>query len=91
MNFHWPFFRKPAHTELAELRDRLIVAETKAVLIENALEAERSRRSRERRRDATDVKHAIAARAKAYSDRFAKLKEGEGPAFIAAAKNGGRG
>ena len=24
-------FRKPAHTELAELRDRLIVAETKAV------------------------------------------------------------
>ncbi len=87
MNFHWPIFSKPAyHAELAELRDRLIVAEAKAVLIENALEAERRRRTRERRRDATDVSRAIAAKAEALTKRFAKLDEAQIRAAIEAGK-----
>lgn len=59
MSFHFlSLFRKPAHTEVAELRDRCIVAETKAVFLAN--EVERLRRpKRERRKDAASV---IAAR-----------------------------
>lgn len=86
MAFHWPFFSPP--TDIAELRDRAIVAETKAVLLENALEAERSRRSRERRRDATDISRAIAARAQVYSDRFSHLTDEQKARAVEAAKRG---
>lgn len=89
MNFHWPsFLRSKPHTEVADLRDRAIVAETKAVLLENALEAERRRRFRERRRDASDVSHAIAARAADYAKRFGKLDKGVKDRAIEAAKRG---
>lgn len=86
MAFHWPAFIKPAPTDIAELRDRAIVAETKAVLLENALEAERSRRGRERRRDATDIARAIAARAQVYSDRFSHLTDEQKARAIQAGK-----
>lgn len=86
MAFHWPFFSPP--TDIAELRDRAIVAETKAVLLENALEAERRRRGRERRRDATDIARAIAARAQVYSDRFSHLTDEQKARAIQAAKRG---
>lgn len=87
----FPLLRpKPAHAEVAELRDRVIIAETQAVLLMNEVEHLRRPR-RERRRDASDIRRAIAARAKAYSDRFENLKEDDLRAFIAAAKNGGRG
>ena len=82
------FRTEPAHTEAAELRDRAIVAETKAVLLENALEAERSRRGRERRRDATDIARAIAARAQVYSDRFRDLTDEQKARAVEAAKRG---
>ena len=86
MAFHWPFFSKP--TDIAELRDRAIVAETKAVLLENAVEAERRRRTRERRRDATDIARAIAARAQVYSDRFRDLTDEQKDRAVEAAKRG---
>lgn len=79
-------FRKP--TDTAELRDRAIIAETKAVLLENALEVERCRRGRERRRDATDIARAIAARAQVYSDRFAHLTDDQRRRAIQQAKRG---
>ena len=85
MNF-LAIFSKP--TDIAELRDRAIVAETKAVLLENALEAERSRRTRERRRDATDIARAIAARAQVYSDRFSHLTDEQKSRAVEAAKRG---
>lgn len=85
MNF-LAIFSKP--TDIAELRDRPIVAETKAVLLENALEAERSRRTRERRRDATDIARAIAARAAALKERFKGLDEGVKERAAEAAKRG---
>jgi Tfp pilus assembly protein PilE len=84
--FHWPTFSKPAPTDIAELRDRAIVAETKAVLLENALEAERRRRTRERRKDHTDTARAIAAQAQAYSQRFASLTPSQRTAAIEAGK-----
>jgi len=50
----WPFSRKPDRAADAELRDRCIIAETKAVFLES--EVERLRRpKRERRRDAANV------------------------------------
>jgi hypothetical protein len=72
--------------ELAEIRDRLIEAETKAVFLENHLEAERRRRTRERRRDATDVSRAIAAKAASLKARFAKLDASQIEAAIEAGK-----
>lgn len=86
MAFHWPFFSKPI--DIAELRARAIVAETKAVLFENAFEAERYRRGRERRRDATDIARAIAARAQVYSDRFSHLTDEQKARAVQAAKRG---
>ena len=79
-------FRKPAHTEVAELRDRCIVAETKAILLADELERAR-RAKRERRKDATDISRAIAARAQAYSDRFSRLTPEEAKAARAAASS----
>ncbi len=54
----WPF-SNPKHTEVAELRDRCIVAETKAILLADELERAR-RPKRERRRDAASVVEARA-------------------------------
>ena len=85
MNF-LAIFSKP--TDIAELRDRALMAETRNVLLENALEAERSRRGRERRRDATDVSRAIAARAQVYSDRFRHLTDEQRARAVEAAKRG---
>ena len=45
-----------------------------------------SRRTRERRRDATDVSRAIAAKAAALTKRFAKLDEAQIRAAIEAGK-----
>ena len=74
--------------EICELRDRAMFLEMRAVLLQNALEAERSRRGRERRRDATDISRAIAARAQVYSDRFRDLTDEQKARAIQAAKRG---
>lgn len=74
--------------EISELRDRAMFLEMRAVLLQNALEAERSRRGRERRRDATDIARAIAARAQVYSDRFSHLTDEQKARAVEAAKRG---
>ena len=47
-----------------------------------------SRRGRERRRDATDIARAIAARAQVYSDRFRDLTDEQKARAVEAAKRG---
>lgn len=84
------FLRPRNVEEVAALRDRALVAETKALLLEDIVHHQ-ARPRRERRKDASDIKHAIAARAAAYSERFKSIPEAQRTAFIAAAKNGGRG
>lgn len=61
-------FSKPKHTEVAELRDRCIVAETRALLLADELERAR-RPKRERRRDAASF---IAAK-KATTEALARV------------------
>lgn len=72
MNFHWPFFIKPKSAEVAELRDRCIVAETRAILLENELERAR-RPKRERRRDAGAFRDAREATTQRYAERLSTL------------------
>lgn len=62
MNFHIPFLTRH-DPEKAELRDRLIMAETKVILLTDLVEHPRSapRVLREPRRDAQRVKDAKAA------------------------------
>lgn len=51
MSFHFGFSHRPTREEYAAMRDRALVAETKAVLLENIVE-HRARRTREVRKDA---------------------------------------
>lgn len=86
------FRRQPTAIEaIAAMRDRCIVAETKAVLLENEVERLRRRQLRERRKDARDVAKAIAARAADYADRFAGLTDEQRSKAKAAAARKGRG
>lgn len=91
MNF--PFFSlKPDRIdELAGLRDQVIVAETKAILLENELDATRRRQRRERRKDATDIKTASAACREFYSNKVANLTPSQRSAAIEAGKRRRRG
>ena len=70
MNFLAIFSKpKPKHTEVAELRDRCIVAETRALLLADELERAR-RPKRERRRDAASF---IAAK-KATTEALRRMQ-----------------
>lgn len=51
MNFPFRFSHRPTREEFAAMRDRALVAETKAVLLENIVEHS-ARRTREVRKDA---------------------------------------
>jgi hypothetical protein len=55
-------FRRPTLEQYAELRDQLIVAETRAALLQDLVEhPPQPRRTRERRKDARDVRSAFEA------------------------------
>ena len=85
----FPWLRTRA--EIAELHDRLIEANTKAIFLENEVDRLRRRTRRERRRDAVEVARAIAARAQLYSERFSTLSDKDRAAAIERAKVGRRG
>ena len=63
MNFHLPrlFRPKPSLEEFAAMRDRALVAETKAVLLENIVEHS-NRHRREIRKDAGSYRDQAAKR-----------------------------
>lgn len=68
----WPFKPTPSRTELAELRDRCLAAETRVVLLEDIV-LHRSKSSRERRKDAGDI---IAAKRAKTEQLRAELGRG---------------
>ena len=67
-SFRLPFTR-PSHTEVADLRDRCIVAETRALLLEDIV-MHRGVAPRERRKDAKDVIAAKRAKTKQLQDEL---------------------
>lgn len=77
----WPFTRHPSTSEVADLRDQLIVAQTQATLLRDLVEhPPQPRRTREPRKDAKSViaakefmtaslREAIRPRASIRTDR----------------------
>lgn len=77
---------KPSQAEIA-LRDENIALGAQVFALECVVTSLRNR-GRERRRDATDISRAIAARAQVYSDRFSHLTDEQKARAVEAAKRG---
>lgn len=74
MNLPFRFPHRPTREEYAAMRDRALVAETKAVLLENIVEHSAARRSREVRKDAGSYRDAAAKRKAELISYAAELK-----------------